>query len=116
MSKIYISQIPGGHEVDVAVSYEPPERDWSLEQVEEAESTGACHDDGGSSLVYVEIPAWTLIVTWEEPESGVVAFGPYGSDRDAEADWGRVGEQFMNEGQLPEDVEYRVVEMSGDRS
>jgi hypothetical protein len=116
MSRVYVTQEPGGHEVSLGVTYEPPDG-FALELIEQAERDGHADDGAGGTIDLVEVPAYVIVVTWEEPETGVMVHGIYGDDRAAHADVGRVLEDYMVEGELGEDVEYHVqaVQNTGQR-
>lgn len=113
MSKIFVSTESDGEGAWMAsVDYEPPtEGGWTLEQIEAAERGDEVRDDEGQSLVRMDVPAWVIVVTWDEPESGREIHGIYGGARAAHADMGRVLEQYMNEGELPEDVKHEITEV-----
>lgn len=106
----------------MTVGFEPPGA-WVVEKIEEAEAlaptnVGAIGRDGWASDGYsgivgvATVDAYVIVVTWEEPETGLNVHGVYGDERAAEADWGRIAEEYMNDGELPEDVEYRVEPVS----
>lgn len=107
MAKIFIAQdVTDGPKA----SFEPPDDGWTLEQIEAAErgDKDVFDDACDRSLHLVEAEAFVIVVTWDEPEAGLNVHGVYGDARAAHADWDRISEEYMNEGELPEDVEYRV--------
>lgn len=54
-----------------------------------------------------------LIVRYSEPENATHVYGPYDDARDAEADWAyRISLDFLNEGEMPDDVEYEIVALT----
>ena len=108
--RLYVSQIVGGHEIDDSIYLERGDalEDFEEEQVAEAEKNGK-YDGYGDTLTIVDIDAWVIIVTWTEPDPGIRVHGPYGNDRSAHADVGRVLEEYHGiEGAAPEDVEIEV--------
>lgn len=54
---------------------------------------------------------FAIVVTWKEPEYGVSAYGPFDTPDEATHALPGVRPHFLNEGVLPEDVEFHVVDL-----
>lgn len=55
---------------------------------------------------------YVIVVTWTEPEDGICAYGMFGSEEEGNNAIPTVQEDFLNDGELPDDVVFKVVQLS----
>lgn len=50
-----------------------------------------------------------LVVRWSEPTDGIAVYGPFAEWKDERIIWGMARRDFLNEGELPGDVDWDFV-------